>query len=86
MIKKDKESLIRYLLIALIVLVISAIFVLFFDQVLPHLGAVLKFVGILIVPFVIAWLVAIITRPLNRFLIEKLHLPPTIAIMLMILI
>jgi sporulation integral membrane protein YtvI len=85
-IKKDKDSLVRYLLIAAIVLVAGAAFALFYDKVIPQLGTVFRFVGMLLVPFAIAWLVAVITRPLNQLMIKKLHIPPSLAILIMMLI
>jgi len=85
-IKQDKDTLVRYLLIAAIVLISGAAFALFYDKVIPQLGAVFRFIGVLLLPFAIAWLAAVITRPLNQFMIKKLHIPPSLAILLMMLI
>ncbi len=84
--KPEKETLIQYLLIAAIVLVSGAAFVLLYEKVVPYLGTILSFVGVLLSPFIIAWLAAVITRPLNQFLIRKLHFPPTLAVLLMMLV
>lgn len=86
MLKTDKDSLVRYLLIVSIILVAGAAFAIFFEKVFPELGIIFRFIGVLITPFAIAWLAAIITRPLNDWLIKKLHLPPTVAILLMMLL
>ena len=85
-IKTDKESLVRYLLIVAIILVSGAAFVLYFTKVMPELGAILRFIGILITPFAVAWLAAVITAPLTDALIHKLHFPPSLAVLLVILI
>jgi len=84
--KKDRETLIRYLLIASIVLIGGAAFALFYDKVVPQLGTILRFVGVLFFPFAIAWLVAVITRPFNRFMIGKLRLPASLAIIILLII
>ncbi|NLF80109.1 MAG: sporulation integral membrane protein YtvI [Clostridia bacterium] len=85
-IKQDKDTLIRYLLIAAIILVTGAAFVLFFDKVIPQIGALFRFVGVLLLPFAIAWLAAVITRPFNQFMIKRLRMPPSLAILLMMLL
>ncbi|MBQ6808167.1 MAG: sporulation integral membrane protein YtvI [Firmicutes bacterium] len=82
--RADKETLIRYLLIAAIVLLSLACFCLFFGLVVGQIEQVLRYVGILISPFLIAWLVAAISRPFNRWLIQKLHLRPSGAVMVTI--
>lgn len=86
MYKPEKETLIRYLLTASCVLVTLAAFVLFFSQGLMHLGAVVRFIGILASPFLLAWLVAVITRPLNQLMVRKLHLPRSLTVLLIMLL
>ena len=86
MLKTDKDSLVRYLLIVTIILVAGAAFAVFFEKVFPELGVIFRFIGVLITPFAIAWLAAIITRPLNDVLVKKLHFPPTLSVLLIMLI
>lgn len=86
MLKTDKDSLIRYLLIAAIILICGAAFAVFFEKVFPELGMIFRFIGVLVTPFAIAWLAAIITRPLNDLLTQRLHLPPTLAVLLIMLL
>ena len=84
-IRKDKDTLIRYLLVGAVLLLFGLVFVLYYDRVLPHLGDIIRFIGVLISPFAIAWLVCIITKPLNRLLIDKLHFPRTLAVLLVMI-
>lgn len=86
MYKLEKETVIRYLLIATAVLVTLAAFVLFFDLALPQLGIVVRFIGMLISPFAVAWLVAVITRPLNQAMVKKLHIPRSLTVLIIMLL
>ncbi|MBQ1501599.1 MAG: sporulation integral membrane protein YtvI [Firmicutes bacterium] len=85
-IKTDKESLIRYLLIAAFLLVSGAVCVVYYRDVLPVLGTILRFIGVLISPFAFAWLTAVITKPLTGFFADKLRLPRTVAVLLSMLL
>ncbi len=82
----SKEELLRWLMIALIVLAGAAAFALFYYRILPALGYITDFFGILIFPFAIAWLVAVITRPLVAFLVQKLHFPRSLAVLMVLLL
>jgi|GEM_PF-419835 len=79
----DKETLLRYLLIGALLLVGTATFVLFFDTALPLLEKVVRYVGVLISPFAVAWLAAVFTRPATRWLTRKLHFPRSLSVLLM---
>ena len=82
----DKEDLIRYLLIAATTLLVLVCFLLFFGEVIFQIKQVVRYIGILISPFIIAWLVAVITRPMNRWLIRRLHIRSSWAVLITILL
>lgn len=84
--KPSKENLISWLIIAAIALLVCATFVLFFEKGVYWLGKVVRTLGVLSSPFIIAWLVAVITRPLTRLLVRKLHFPPSLAVLIMLLL
>ena len=46
MLKTDKDSLVRYLLIVTIILVAGAAFAVFFEKVFPELGVIFRFIGV----------------------------------------
>ncbi|MEG1537045.1 MAG: AI-2E family transporter, partial [Clostridiales bacterium] len=81
----SKEELLRGLLIVMIVVGASVAFSLFYYGILPALGDITDFFGIIIFPFAVAWLVAIITKPVVRFLEEKLHFPRSLAVLAVML-
>ncbi|MDO4581123.1 MAG: sporulation integral membrane protein YtvI [Bacillota bacterium] len=82
----SRDELLRYLLIVSIILIAFAAFALLCEVVAPNLATIVKFIGVIITPFAVAWLTAVITRPLTDWLSGKLHLPRTIAVLLMMLI
>jgi sporulation integral membrane protein YtvI len=84
--KKDTETLRRYLLICLITLVALSIAILLHRYALPLLADLLGFLGVVLFPFVFAWLAAVFTRPLVSFLCRRLRLPPSLAVLLTMII
>lgn len=78
----DKETLLKYLLIASLILVILGVFVIFFGHALPLLETVVLYLGVLLAPFAIAWLTAVFTHPMNKWLIQRLHLPASLAVLI----
>jgi sporulation integral membrane protein YtvI len=80
----DREDLTRLLLRLLIVFVAMMILVVGCNYLLPVLGRLVSFALIICLPFVIAWIIAIITRPFVRFLRHKNHLPQTLSVLLVI--
>ena len=83
--RPDRETLINDLLWATLILVLVALFVLFYEKGISALGMTIGFLGNLLFPFAIAWLVAVVSRPLKVFLVKRLHLPPSLAVVLMML-
>ena len=81
----DKDTLVRWLMTVLIILGGVVAFVLIYDKVLPALGHIISLFGVLVFPFAIAWLVAIITRPVVNLFVDKLHFPRTLAVILLML-
>ena len=82
----NKDDLIRYLLIAATTLLVLVCFLLFFGKVLFEIKQVIRYIGILVSPFIIAWLIAVITRPMNRWLIRRLRICPSWAVLITILL
>lgn len=80
----DREDLSRLLLRLLIVFVAMMILIVGCNYLLPVLGRLLGFALIICLPFIIAWIIAIITRPVMRFLRHKTHLPQTLSVLLVI--
>lgn len=86
MLKKDTETLRRYLLICLIILSVLVMAILLHRYAPPLLADVLGFLGIVLFPFAFAWLIAVFTRPLVAFLHRRLRLPSTLAVLLTMII
>ena len=84
--RPKKEQLVYWLLAAAVVLVGTLAFVVFFKYGLEWLGIVLKYIAMLIVPFAVAWLIAVITHPINQFLVERAKIPPSLAVLMVLLI
>lgn len=84
--KPTKEALIPWLMLAVIVLCGCAAFVLFFEKGLPWLGTIVRYLGVLATPFILAWLVAVITRPVTHWLVRRLHFPRSLAVLLIMLL
>lgn len=82
----DKEALIRYLLWAAIILMGIVSLVLLYYYLFPAIGKVFIVLFTMLLPFIIAWLVAILTKPLVDFLNVKCHLPKSLSVILMMLI
>ena len=79
----DKETLIRYLLVGALFLVGVAGFILFFDTGLPVLERVIRYLGVLLSPFAVAWLAAAVTRPATKWLSKTLRFPRSLSVLLM---
>ena len=84
--KPTKDELLFLLLLLSVILLALAVFVLFFEKGLPWIGQVIRYIGVLLSPFLIAWLLAVITRPVTQWFIRRLHLPPTLAVLLLLLV
>ena len=82
----DKDTLLRYLLIAATALLVLLCFWLFFGHVLAQVVEVIRYIGILVSPFLIAWLIAVISRPFNAWLVRRLHFRPSGAVLITILL
>ena len=74
-----REKSLQVLIILCCILVGLAIFVLLCESGLHWLGVALRGLGLIAMPFVIAWLLARLTRPLVSFLRQKLHLPASLS-------
>lgn len=84
--KTDKESLIRYLLLGLLALVGMAAVIYFVEEFLPQVWSILHYVFMLAGPFLMAWLICVVARPLINCLHERLHVSrPLTAIIIVIL-
>ena len=73
-----REKTASILLLLACILVGLGIFVLLCEYGLHWLGVALRGLGLITLPFIIAWLLARLTRPLVGFLKNKLHLPACI--------
>jgi len=84
--KTDKDSLIRYLLLGLLALVGMAAVIYFVEEFLPQVWRILHYVFMLAGPFLMAWLICVVSRPLINCLHERLHVSrPLTAIIIVIL-
>ena len=81
-----REKLTGALLLLGCILVGLAIFVLLCEYGLHWLGVALRGLGVIAMPFVIAWLLARLTRPLVAFLKNRLHFPGGLAAMVITLL
>ena len=85
MFKKETETLRRWLIIALIVLVALVSVVVFYTYYPTILGSMLSFLAVALFPFVFAWIVCVFTRPIVQSLQRYLRLPKTLAVCLTML-
>ena len=82
----DRDTLVNTLIKVSIVLIgLLSIFI-FFTYIFPGLTNALPFIALLLMPFIIAWLISILTRPVVEFINRKLHIPRAIAVLLMLLL
>ena len=81
-----REKLSATLLLLSCILVGLAAFVLLCEYGLHWLGVAIKGLGAISLPFIIAWLLARLTRPLVAFLKNKLHLPAGAAAIIITLL
>ena len=81
-----REKLTGALLLLGCILVGLAIFVLLCEYGLHWLGVALRGLGLIAMPFVIAWLLARLTRPLVAFLKKRLRLPAGVAALIITLL
>ena len=81
-----REKTASILLLLACILVGLGIFVLLCEYGLHWLGVALRGLGLITLPFIIAWLLARLTRPLVGFLKNKLHLPAGVAALIITLL
>ena len=81
-----REKLTGALLLLGCILVGLAIFILLCEYGLHWLGVALRGLGVIAMPFVIAWLLARLTRPLVAFLKTRLRLPAGVAALIIALL
>ncbi|MCL2817327.1 MAG: sporulation integral membrane protein YtvI [Clostridiales bacterium] len=84
--KLNREQTTDYLLKALLllVLVLSAVFIITF--LFPAFKSILKFAVIALLPFLIAWLISVLTEPLAVFMNKKLRIHKALAAIIIILL
>ena len=78
--KLTREKTIDYLLQVALVLGLLAAVGIFLYFILPPAKGFLVFVMVVIIPFVIAWLVSVLTKPITEFLHRKLKMPRSLAV------
>ncbi len=83
--KYDRETLINYLLKAGIILGGSISILLISAYLLPLAGRFLTGLFFMTSPFILAWLVAILTQPIVDFLNHKLRIPRGLSVIIMLL-
>ncbi len=84
--KTDKESLFRYFLIVITFLLGIVAFLLFFREFLPEAWTVIRYVFMLLGPFLVAWLICVVSRPLQNFLRNRLHFSNNLTALVVVLI
>lgn len=84
--KPSKDQLVFWLLALAVILLALGVFVVFFEWGLSWLLTVIRYIGVLLFPFIIAWLVAVITRPITHFFVQKLRFPRSLAVLMMMLV
>jgi len=82
----DKEKSLNLLFKALFCFTVLASFVVLFYWGLPAAGEVLHFVIIAALPFILAWLCAVISEGATDFLNTRLHMPRSLAVIIIILL
>ncbi|MGI6361939.1 MAG: AI-2E family transporter [Bacillota bacterium] len=80
---RDTQGLLKLLLKLLIVLTVIVLVVVGYTWFLPILGKIIAFIGIVLVPFLVSWIIAIITKPLVTVLCKRCYLPKTAAVILL---
>ena len=78
-----KDKLWTWLLFGALLLAFTASFCLLYFHALPALSNIAGFIGVLILPFILAWLTAVITRPAVAFLCDVLRLPRSFAVLVL---
>jgi len=84
--KTDKETLIKYVLWAAIILMCIVSLILLYYYLFPAIGKLFVVLFTMLLPFIIAWLVAILTKPLVDFLTNRCHFPKSLSVIVMMLI
>jgi len=84
--KVSRDSLIDKLLKVSIVLIISLVLYLLIYYLVPSLGKVIGTLIFLILPFVIAMLCSVLTKPLVGFFTDKFRMPRSLAVLVMMLL
>lgn len=82
----DKETLVRYVLWAAIILMGIVSLILLYYYLFPAIGKVFVVIFTMLLPFIIAWLIAILTKPLVDFLTIRCHFPKSLSVIVMMLI
>ena len=85
MLKQDTQTLRRWLVLALLVLVAMVSVVVFYNYYPTILGDLFSFLGLALFPFIFAWIVCIFTRPMVQALQRYLRLPKSVAVLLTML-
>ncbi|MEG1501282.1 MAG: sporulation integral membrane protein YtvI [Clostridiales bacterium] len=75
----DREKLIDIFLKVAIILIISVTIILVLSYILPAFTEIFKLLFVVLMPFILAWLIAILTKPIVDFLALRLHLPRSLA-------
>lgn len=84
--KISRDTLIDWALLAGIVLSVCLALFLVIHYLLPGSGGVLASLILMLAPFLIAWLVSILTKPVVDFFNQKLHIPRALTVLLVMLI
>lgn len=82
----DREKVLDLLFKALLLLTLTVGFVVLVRFGLPTAGAVLKFAAFALLPFILAWLCAIISEGATDLLNKKLHMPRGLAVVVLMLL
>ena len=82
----DRQKTEDYLYKALFLLIVIFGFIALYYYALPAVGTVLKFIVIASLPFILAWVCAIISEGATNFMNRKLHMPRGLAVIILILL
>lgn len=82
----DRDTLINILIKMGIVLIGLAILFLLISFIFPWIAVAIPFVAFLLLPFILAWLLSVLTQPLVDFMHFKMHMPRGASVLLMLLI
>jgi len=80
----DHEKLKERVLKALLVLIILACLILFVYYFAPVFSKIFFFLMILILPFILAWLIAIMTKPWVEFFVRRFHFSRKLSVLLIV--